>query len=59
MLFFENGCCPSPVRQGGDLATLAFLAEQLIDKGFVNAKDFGDFALRFIAFFYGINDSLT
>lgn len=59
MLFFENGFCSPSVRQGGDLTTLAFLAEQLIDKGFVNAKDFGDFALRSIAFFYGINDSLT
>lgn len=41
MLFFQNGFYASSVRERGDVTTLALLAEQFVDEGFVDAKQFG------------------
>jgi hypothetical protein len=41
-----------------DVATLTSLTEQFIDKGFVNTKYLGDFALAVDILFNSVNDSL-
>jgi hypothetical protein len=47
------------VRERGDVTTLPLLAEQFVDGGFVDAKQFRNFPLGFVSPFYRLNDALS
>jgi hypothetical protein len=47
------------VWQGGDVPTLALLAQQLIDEGFMDAEQLGDFTSGSDAAFDGVNYTFT
>lgn len=44
MFFVQLGHGATAVRQRGNIAALSLLTEELIDEGFVNAKEPGDLA---------------
>jgi hypothetical protein len=47
------------VRQRSDGAAFAFLAQRLVDEGFVEAEQLGDFTSGSDAAFDGVNDTFT
>jgi hypothetical protein len=59
LIILRNGFYASSVRERGDVTTLPLLAEQFVDGGFVDAKQFRNFPLGFVSPFYRLNDALS
>ncbi|HEU0175365.1 MAG TPA: hypothetical protein VFV58_13980 [Blastocatellia bacterium] len=47
------------MRQRGQIAALSFLAQELVNKGFVDTEHAGDFASFSKTALDGVNDSFT
>jgi hypothetical protein len=59
LIFIQFGLCATTMRQRGQIAALSFLAQELVDKGFVDIEHGGDFAPCSKAALDSVNDSCT
>jgi hypothetical protein len=59
LFFREFRLGPSAMRQRGNIATLALLAQQFVNEGFVHAEQIGDLALAPDLPLHGLHDSFS
>jgi hypothetical protein len=59
LIFIQFGLCAATVRQRGQIPALSFLAQEFVDKGFMDTEHSGDFTSCSKTAFDGVNDSFT